>query len=468
MSADTANPADGVLFVDGERTASWYSEQVAAIAPVEIVLGDGCVVEIDPAYPEVVLAWRASSDAAVAILAGAVGDPAIAEIVNAARAAGSGQHIVRASVLIDTWASFALVIAATRWTMRPVHQGALLIDRAVAAAAVGRDAAAKTLFIYAEDALLELGRQCVDGELPAAVTDLVGHAVRVALGLGVAGDAARLADDLDGHSAIDDNLLREFLTRRRQAAATASTDGQSGTLDGEDAVLTMGSDIVDIQAVPPRIIAWHGAERPELVIEHRSDGEVFIVTATLADGVDPSCREVRGLLAYAAERDTGTLVATAPMRLLGRALIAKLPAGRWVIADLHFGVLDAGIDLEALRTDPIGRCLAAVDRIMVDAWGHQRAATATLHAVPATADAELLDKARAEHRARLRTARSSAANARKHIERALRGVDPGDQDADALRTLLRHRLEAVIRYPQAMAPGPDPILTELVPPERDE
>ncbi|WP_433665103.1 hypothetical protein ACQPW1_24640 [Nocardia sp. CA-128927] len=468
MSADTAHPADGVLFVDGERTARWYSEHVAAVAPVELDLGDGCVVEIDPADPDVVLAWRASSDAAVTALARAVDDPAIAEIVGSARAAGTGERVVRAPMLINAWARFALVAAATRWTMRPVHKGALLIDRAVAAATVGQDAAAKTLFIYAEDALLELGQQCVDGELPAAVTDLVAQAVQVANRLGVAGDAAGLADELDSRTAIDDDILREFLTRRRRAAATASTDLQSGTLDGEEAVLTMGSDVVDIQAVPPRIIAWHGAEQPELVIEHLSDSAVFVITTTLADGVDPSCREVRRLLAYAAERDTGTLVATAPLRPLGPVLTAKLPAGQWVIADLHFGVLDAGTDLEALRTDPIGRCLAAVDRTMVEAWGHQRAANATLHTVPATADAELLDKAQAEHRAQLRTARSSAANARKRIERELRVLDPADQDTDALRALLRDRLDAVNRYPQAMASAADPILTELIPPEQDE
>lgn len=468
MSADTAHRADGVLFIDDEQTTSWYSARLTAVAPVEIELGAGCVAQIDPAYPDMVLAWRAHSAAAVAALARAVGDPAIAGIVDNARAAGDGSRVVRAPVLTAQWAHFALVAAVARWMMRPVHKGALLIDRAVAAAAVDRTAAAKTLFIYAEDALLDLAERCVDAELPAAVTDLVAHAVRVADGLGVAGDSARLADELDRRSAIDDDILRDFLTRRRQAATTARTDVQIGTLDGEDAVRSLGFDVVDIASVPPRIIAWSGPEQSELLIEHRSDSDVFVITARLADGVDPSCREVRGLLAYAAERDTGTLVTTAPLRLLDRTLIANLPASSRIIADLHFGVFDASTDLDSLRTDPIGRCLAAVDRTMVDAWSHQRTAHAALHTVPASAAAELLDKAQAEHRAQLRTARSSAANARKLLERELRVVDPDDPDAAALRTLLRDRLDAVNRYARAMATGADPILTELVPPEQDE
>ncbi|WP_019931252.1 hypothetical protein [Nocardia sp. BMG111209] len=453
----------GLLFVGADGTVDWRSGRVAAIAAVRVEVGHGIVVDLDPAFPGEILAWQLSATADIPALVVPVGDPGLAAVVAEARIAGPGERVVPGPQPAAAWARFAEVASVRRWTMRPVHHAGLLIDRAVAAAEVGLMAEAATLFIYAEDALPDLIRRCVEGELPSAVVDLVRAAIRAAQRAGARGTWAASAAELEDVAVLDDSMIRSTLAEWRRHAAAVT--GLAGTL-GETGEPTEDSDFLDPLAVPSRIIAWGGANRPELRIRHERDDGVLVLDAPVAAGVDPYCREVGRLLAYAADRADGTLVAVAPMRLDGSVLIARLPANDRTPEELTFGVLDADTDVAALRTDSVGRCLMAVDRMMIEAWAHQRAATATAYAVsPDAAESDLRTVA-AERRSRQRAARTLVAAARKRLEREARSLTADDGTAEVLTTLLRARQEAIGRYADTIETGSGtPLLTDLIPPE---
>lgn len=460
----------GVLRTGTDGSLHWQSERVAAIAPVEFALGAGGVATIDAAVPRLPLSWSLTAEADPAVLTNAVAGQELADVIDSVRQARTETQVVAAPVLTERWAHYAVVAAVARWTLQPVHQGALLIDRAVAAAGVGRDAEAATLFIFADDALLDLCLRCLDGEMHTAVVDLVRAAVQAAEHAGIRGAWRPYAAELESLTTLDDAVIHEQLTQWQQADSPATAPGRAGVMNAEIEDETRDSALVDIRSVPPRILAWSGANEPELLIEHDSAQDVFVVTAFLASGADPRCREVRRMLAYAAERESGALVATAPLRLDGGSLVAALPADGHRLAGLSFGVLEADTDVRALRTDPLGRRLAELDRTVVEAWGLHRSAQAALYTVSATALEQLLREAQAEHRAQLRIARNMLSGARRRLERELSRYSTDGNVADPLAVLLRARIDAVGRYLGAdQFDGTfDPLLTDLLPPETDE
>ncbi|MGW4368170.1 hypothetical protein ACWEKT_21260 [Nocardia takedensis] len=459
MTTPSENPGEGVLFLAEDGAARWYSPRAAAIPPVEIVIDGGCVAGVDPADPSALLWWTLSPGAAADGLAAAVGDPDLPRVLDRVRAAGAERRVLTGQVLTAPWTRYAAVAAARRWILRPVHEGALLLDRAVAAHLIGRDLEAAALFVAAEDTLLDLGERSRDGELPGVVVELVHEALRIALACGVDGPIEEIAEDLAGHALLSDDDLAMLLAEWRRASETALVGGGASSLgagDGDD------REPVDIRAVPPRILAWGGPDHAELAIEHDRAAASFVVGTALADGVDPTCLEARRILAFAARRADGALTATAPMRPHGEGLVARLPALGNDRADLVFGVLDAGTDPDTLRTAPRDRPLIDVDRVMVEIWGRHRAALATLRTAPVDAGEDLLRRMQADYRTGLMMTVGEVDAVFDDLDE--RADTTSDDDVAAL---LRARRDAVARYAESLRDegGLDPILTELLPPE---
>ncbi|MRH91689.1 hypothetical protein GFY24_30335 [Nocardia sp. SYP-A9097] len=476
--------ADGVLFLTEDGAAEWVSERTAAVATIGITVGGGCLIHVDAAAPGEPLRWTVPPGSDGSELARAVGDSGLVGVLAQARRDGTTRHrILAAHSLNEPWVRFAEVEALARWAMRPLHRGALAIDRAVAAHAVGYLGDARAWFTRAEHTLIDLGARYLDGELPDTAADLVYNALLVAAEAGIDGEFPDLSPDRPSHAQISDTAVLEVITRWDRTGTAASAAGAIWTLGGdENTDPDRDVGFIDIRAVPPRIIAWSGSDQPELLIEYDSGADTFAVTAWIADDVDPRCREVRQLIAYAARRADGALVATAPVRLQGRSLVAGLPAASGAIGELIFGILDAATDIDELRTDQVGRCLTEVDRTMIDAWGRARAATAALYTVSAMAGETALYKAQSEHRSRMRIVRSLVSTARARLERELAQLEsiPTDPESDAahmdaadrraLITLLRARDIALARYVRSLRHGEvaEPALAELIPPQPDE
>ncbi|QIS18938.1 hypothetical protein [Nocardia terpenica] len=362
----------------------------------------------------------------------------------------------------------ALTTAIGRWTTRRIHKGALLLDEAVAEHALGHRPEAERAFAYAEYALLELGERCVDGTLTsrvtAAVTQALADAEQIGLGRAVTALRHRLAET----TPVGDGDLAAMLGGWADAAAVREVP-ISGT---GSAAPEIAYAHLDLTVLPPRILAWQSARDRELRIVHDQAAEVFRLSAPLAADVDPYCREAQQLLAYCADNRTGVPLAVTAAHVTTGSAVADLPAQGNSLRALHFGLFDTDTDLPALRCDPVGRALVEVDRNMVEAWNHHRAALATLVALPDNPDATAAALAHIRSEELLLVAEASASTARSRLAELLDG-SPNEESEIWPRNTIAARLISVDRYrarlPAALEPtGDAPMLVELIPPDPDE
>ena len=463
---------DGLLVVDDTGTVSWWSARPAAVAPVDVTIGPGAVVQVDASYPAQVLNWILAPGADPAVLATAVGDPDLAATITALAGAGEGTTPMAAPQLTPPWARRAEVAAVTRWTMRPLHEGALMLDDAASEYRTGNTLAASRLFALASPTLFDLGEQCLDGTIrggPAGelreITRIAEHATT---GTGWGPEVLALAAALQDHSDLDDDWALAALLTTQDLSSADATRGVSdwGSTGTEVSITTTA---LDPHTVPPRILGWSGAETYELLVEYREDADTVTVTATLAATVDPLCLEAQQLLAYAADRATGAVTACAPMQVQGRAVVATLPCRGRHPDTLHIGVYYVDTELDELRPDELGQLLTDVDRRMLEAWNHHRTALAAVHAVPADADADLWAAAAKLHKKQIDQAYRCAHNAASKI-RAFVATHP-DIPGDVVAALNARRA-VILDYRNdldAAAPtrttDTHPLLAEMLPVE---
>ncbi|MFH5230863.1 hypothetical protein [Antrihabitans spumae] len=469
-------PVPGVLTVDVDGAAEWWSARVAAVGLVEVVVGDSCTVRVDSSRPAVVLGWTVGAGADPDPLGRAVANMALAELITSLRGNGKSVQIVDGPVLAEPFEHLAAVTAVARWTLRPVNAGALLLDRAVAAEMVGNRGEAWRLFSYAEDALLDFAEMCLQKGGSSAIGDRLVAALAAAQTCGLDGPYIDgLLAQLEQWSPIADaDLVKAFSDWRNAevvGAVGAATDMGNGP-SGGDPDLFVTTSYLDIEAIPPRVIAWEGAAKPELLIEYHRAQDRAIVTASLAAGVDAVSQEVRQLFAYLCDKETGRVVATAPMTVTGGSVSANLPGMGLTVDQLYAGLFKTGVRIESLRTDPVGRCLAEVDRHMVDAWGHARSAVAVGFTLPPTAYDAKRRVAMRTRATQLRMAQTAAQNASTLLTREIEARGDSDADSEAVNALLRARLDAVEEFVEdlgnfAAAQG-HLLLTELIAPDPDD
>lgn len=472
------------MVVDELGLVSWWSGRAAAVPAVELRLGPGVTGRVDPAAPHRLLSWIVDSGAAPGPLGAALADPEAAELVALLRGRGESVYILDCPDLTGPWRERARIATVARWTTRPIHHGALLIDEAVAEHAIGGLVAAGRLFRHAEYAFAQFGERCLDGELSSSAVELLRLATPAAAthGLGVA--AAQLRAALDGAEIVDTAALLDAVRRWSIDADAPGAVSMAATLGGQ-ATSDIDQVPLDPTVLPPRILSWQGVHAPELRVEHHRATDTFRLGAHLAPGVDPLCREVGDLLAYAADRATGALLAVTATAVHGRLVVAELPAQGKSLGTVHFGLFGADVTPAALRADPVGRVLVDVDRAMIEAWNQHRSALVPLASVPTGAPEAERAQARLRCEEHLLLAESAALDARRAMTDLLADADregsnlfgdsrfPGGAHPEE-RTpaaMPAARLAAIEDYLDTLRRpeiATDPLtLTELIPPEED-
>jgi hypothetical protein len=453
MSNETETVAEGALVVDADGTTSWWLPSVAAVAEVRLPVADGVELAVDAADPTLVLAWAAAPGAEIDSLAGVFVDGSLVDRVRALRAGGEQVVVEDAPILTRPWVRMATVAAVRQCAVLPLNEGALLLDLASATSGVGYAEAAAHVFGLAAPVLMALGEQCLATEIRGGAASQLVEIAQVAdaalAGTAWADDvhalAARLREEV---SEIPDVFAFDFAGALVADIWTADGSTPSGVLTPE---------FVDPGLVPARILSWPGAAKHEVFVELH-DGYV-VVTAALAYRVDERTLEANQLLAFAARRDDGALVATAPMTVTGGTVSAALPVDG--DADgLAFGIFHADSDLDDLRVDRVGRMMVEVDREMADAFVYQRAAVTALHRTSLDDDQSAALRAGKRN---TREAKAAAGRALSILSTAF--ADGGDGD---VRELIEARVSVIDRHranidDNEVPAGSEPLLAELLP-----
>ncbi|WP_071289064.1 hypothetical protein [Mycolicibacterium llatzerense] len=458
----------GVLVIHPDGAAAWWSPLPPAVASVHVAVGTGAVVEVDAADPSLVVGWGLQAGGDVQALSGAFDDAQLAAHLRLLADTGQDVFAKSAPALTEAWVRRANVAAVAQCTHRPVHESALLLDQASADHATGRTTLATSLFQMAAPSLLDLGEDCLAGQITGgAATDIAriaGEASQVLSGSGWAPDVAELADqlqaDIEPFSDTDAGILALFdqleaATRDMAAAHMSRTE----TTDKEY--------FIDPAAVPARLLAWAGGATRDLRMTNAAGSNQFVISAKLAASVDERSVELGELLAYAADKNTGELVAVAPMRVEDRTVTATViydgPA-----AELTFGVYHADTDVKTLRLDELGLLLVRVDRRMLDAYQDHRLALAAIHEGDVISAVDEMEAKRDRHLAEAGRAAGEAADLLDDY------LDDHDVDSD-VEVLLQRRRQAITAYGDGLAagrlsspPGAEPLLSELLPADLDD
>ena len=369
----------GHLLVDGDGGTTWHSDTPAAVARVRVVHPDGAAFEVDAGDPgrllAVTLSPMSSKDRA-GLLADLVPDPIWVQGFVAAVDQGGGQRQFEGPPRLGAdWSRVAEVEALNRWMLQPVDDALLTVDRGLSWYDAGLPDEAAPLLRRSSATLVELAERTLAGDLPAAAWDSVRHAVTVAASL-------LDAEDLDQPELA--RLAEEFQEEPPEHSPGRSTDDARANYEP----MYMGADSqtsgtvhaisghVDPALVPPRVLAWRGAQEPELVGSHIEGSAGVEVSVNLADAALAEDREATMIVAYAALAATGEPWSSVALASdsSGRVLTGVIPVHGHDVQGLVFGVRRLGTQ-EPLRADLLGRQLAQVDRLMIDSWNVARLAS---------------------------------------------------------------------------------------------
>lgn len=454
MSKETEANAEGALVVGADGTTSWWLPRAAAVAEVRVPVAVGVEFSVDAGDPTLVLGWSAAADADLAMLSEVFGDAGLVDRIRALRDGDRRIVVEKPPALTRPWVRFATVAAVRQRAVRPLHEGALLLDLAAAASGIGNGEAAAHVFGLAAPSLLALGEGCLVGDIRGgAATELVdiAQAAATALaGTAWAQDVHALATRLQEEvSEVPDVFIDDLVGAFSADIWVADVSTPSSVLNPE---------FVDPALVPARILSWAGAGKPEVFVEMHAG--YVIVTATLAQRVDDRTLEANQLLAYAARREDGGLVATVPMTVAGRTVKAALAVGD-DLDHLSFGIFHADSDLDDVRADPTGRLMVEVDREMADAFAYQRGALAVLHRT------SIGDDQSAALEAREGAVNEALAASGRALSLVMEGLDRGIDDEDT-REHFESRVEAIEAFETNLErgeipSGAEPLLAELLP-----
>lgn len=469
MTADDGMSVNEILIggmtlrAEEPEAVSWSSPRAPAVAAVDVTISTGVVVTVDAADPASVLSLRIGSSGAPDHLIAAC-EPA-ESMESAIRAIATGEQPADVELRLRTpWVRKALVTAIARWMPRPIHEGALLLDRAAAYYDTGEPDAAQGFVALAAPLLQALARDAEDGLLfAAALAELTSVADRAANAVGglhwgdeIRGYADRIAASA-GMSELDLDLLLLSLQEQPDAdvAGILWTDGEP---DRDIPALT------DPAATVARLLKWVGGIHRDLhVTESRSRGEIVAeLRAELSEYVDERCYEVGRMTAFVADATTATLLRTAATQARDGMLTAEFHYVPPLSGDVVYGLYDADHGVGALRLGGDAAKLIEIDRIMLDAWSVHRQALVTL----ARAGVDGRDPARVRQRVEDLLARAQVLI--DDVRAKLSGLQRR-LPADRAETLAA-RSSAVARYADSIRtaggipqPGSEPLLAELLP-----
>ncbi|MEU6582486.1 hypothetical protein [Nocardia sp. NPDC046763] len=457
----------------------WRSASAAAVAEVPVPIGPGVSVTVDAADPAMVLGWNIAGDADPAPLLTACTED-VTTLIDTARS-GAARPAGDPLRLQPSWVRRALVTAVTQRFPAPLHEGALLLDAATADQGVGDTALATATLGWAVPVLDELATAWLDGRITGAaattLTEVARRCAAAAADIDLGTDIAAIAERLTVAQAADDaELLREML----ESLADADDSELAFNLGGDAGIGSWPPGIdeeLDLPAVPPRILRWAGAREREIrvvpgTVSGAGNEESVDIHVRLAADVDPLCREAHTLRAYAADGRDGRLLATAAMRPENRILVGQLQFHRPTDLTPVFGLYSADLGPALIRSDPTGRALRGVDRLMIDAWISHRAAVVAAATTGPRSSADLREQLRLRARGMLVRAGSLAATAAERLDALAERVSAADAE---LAARLDARVDAIDRYllvlegPATHTPsGMEPLLAEQIPVETDE
>ncbi|MGX7724566.1 hypothetical protein [Rhodococcus sp. 5G237] len=354
-----------------------------------------------------------------------------------------------------------------------MNEAALLLDEAAAHQQTGNRIAAARLVALTTPLLENLGHRRLEGLLAGgpgneltAIAQLAADSVSDKFwGAEVRVLADRLRAEVPSTDEVD-RWAHGLIDEQTGASALALSADTRGEPEPEP-MFVVRSHRIDPHVVPARVFGWAGAESPEMFAEYQRGDAHVLVSLRLADHLDPGVLYEGQFLAYAADRTTGRLVSTEPMTNDDdRMLVATLPLFGHEFDSLVFGVFESDTDIRALRTTPLNRELAYIDRLMIDAWTHHRTALALLHSLDSSAGDSTIDSAQDSATALMAQARASAVNARNRIQATIASLP---SDATAIADLLVARLDAIQRYVVSLRrtaipdDGMRPLLAEMLP-----
>ena len=452
-------PRRGIVLVDGAGRLSWWSADLPLIAETTVSVGRGTAVRVDAADARVV-AWVVEPEGDTEALAAAFGDPALATRLRELAAGGEFVGTTPEFELTLTWTRCAVVKSVARWSLRRVHEGALFLDEAAALQRAGDDAGAARLFGLGLPTLTAFAQDCADGYLDGgAATELRDIVSSAALALPGDTEVLTATALLAEVAARDDARWAATLAQWTIESPLFTTPVAATLGEHDDAEPDVFAGSVDPQVVPPRVLAWPGADEPDLHVRYDAAAGTLTITAVLA--TDPDVAEAHELLAYLAARDTGALLATAPLTVTedGR-VTAQLSSSGTDPDDLVVGVLGAGSDPAELRLRPGDEHLIAADRWLLQAWNLVRGAGLQVYR-PAGFVAAGADSV---HESQLRDAKTAIDNAIGSLERFLRANDAGND-------VVRNKIGNLRRYASSLDAAIDtprrPLLAELVTTDED-
>lgn len=367
------------------RSRSWRRGP-ATVVEVSITVSPGVRIGVDVADPTALLSVTATENAAVDTLDEVTG-PGTGQAWVAWCGSGDDTDL-RNLIVTASWVRRIVAEAIRAHRPTAIDAAVLCLDEALADIGIDNPAAAARTLAWCVDGLDPVVTAVEDGVLPEAVAVLVEDTLRRAAEP-VAGDRTRravteLLTRLDERETITDGQLDTWLGELTKPAA-ATHLGETGR------EIRMASYAVDLAALPPRILRWNGARTPEILVEATGQfspgGDIDARVYVTADDSDQAGDN---LYVYAADVTGGTVLAITRLTPSadgldptdGQGLDAQLrfgypkPTGP-AQPRIEYGIFHTDTGPGRCRIDSIGVGLAAVDRLMIDAWTtHRDAVTA--------------------------------------------------------------------------------------------
>jgi hypothetical protein len=431
------NGLSGVIALGTDNSISWHADTGVVLGPITIQIGSVTLV-VDAAFPDVLIDFAVTDAGALSGGPALFDDPEFAVRV---LTAGDGE------IVVGTLLAAPLVRVATVAAVGDIHLGdldeaTLLLDRAHARALAGDVDTATELYLLTHavtDRIVEqIESADYTGPLVAALLEALDSAPQQALD---PADrdlwTAALRDrrfDVDGQ-VVEDALFELVDGSMPQLAITLG-----------DAIVPPGQ-LVDLRAVPPRILEYTGPDDPDLDVVDRG-GRVVVQAALRADAMIESA-EVQELFAVAAEEGSGDLLAVAPCTVAGGVVTAELTVPGMAAASLRCALIGSGTDPDTLRMDRFGISIARIDRYCRHAWTLYRTVGAMLAGLDLAVDEADFDTVQQEAD-ETHDAAVDAVQTALGLAAQLRRRNRSGRDAAGLAAYL----EAIQRFGSAIAARP--------------
>lgn len=372
----------------------------AVVTEVSITIAPQLRIGVDVADPTTFLSVHATEHADAGEL-DTVAGPGAEHAWTTWTAAGDDTAL-RNLTLTAPWVRRMVTESIRAHRPTPVDEAILTLDEALADIDIDNSAAAARAVAWCVDELDPVVDAAEDGALPETVAVLLEDTLRRASEPVAGTRTRRTVDDLLGRLAeresITDDQLDTWLTQIAEQHTSATHLGfhsTSGHASETGVEMRMVSHPVDLAALPPRILRWDGARTPEIFVE--ATGQFVAggnIEAQLHVTAEDADRAEDSLYAYAADVTAGTIlsitrltpVPDGPDPTGGHTLTTTLqfrfpqPTGP-AQAKIEYGVFHTDTGPGKRRTGTAGLALAAIDRLMIDAWStHREAVTAATFA----------------------------------------------------------------------------------------